>query len=66
MTIRKELFNLHKDLPFLPVFPERKEIEKLKNLVYSIEEKQKHVIHIRALKQALNCGLILKKVHRVI
>ena len=61
MTIRKELFNLHKDLPFLPVVPERKEIEKLKNLVYSMEDKQKYVIHIRALKQALNYGLILKK-----
>ena len=28
--------------------------------------KKEFVIHIRALKQALNHGLILKKVHRVI
>ena len=27
---------------------------------------QKTVVHIRSLKQALNHGLILKKVHRVI
>ena len=27
---------------------------------------KKHVVHIRALKQALNHGLILKRVHRVI
>ena len=27
---------------------------------------QNYVVHIRALKQALNHGLILKKVHRVI
>ena len=35
-------------------------------IVYSIEYKEKYVIHIRALKQALNHGLILKEVHRVI
>ena len=31
-----------------------------------MEDKEKCVIHIRALKQALNHGLILKEVHRVI
>ena len=31
-----------------------------------MEDKKKYVIHIRALKQALNHGLKLKKVHRVI
>ena len=55
----KRLFNLHKDLPFLP---ERKEVEKVENIICSIEEKEKHVIHIRALKQALNHSLKLKKV----
>ena len=60
---RKMLFNSHKDLPFLP---ERKKVEKVKKLICSIEDKEKYVIHIRALKQALNHGLILKKVHRVI
>ena len=59
----KELFNLHKDLPFLP---ERKKVNKVEKLICSIEDKEKYVIHIRALKQALNHGLILKKVHRVI
>ena len=59
----KELFNLHKDLPFLP---ERKKVEKVEKLICSIEDKKKYVIHIRALKQALNHGLKLKKVHRVI
>ena len=57
------MFNLHKDLPFLP---ERKTVEKVKKLICSIEDKEKYVIHIRALKQALNHGLKLKKVHRVI
>ena len=59
----KELFNLHKDLPFLP---ERKKVEKVEKLICSIENKEKYVIHIRSLKQALNHGLKLKKVHRVI
>ena len=40
----KELFNLHKDLPFLPV---RKNVEKL---ICGIEDKKIHVIDIRALK----------------
>ena len=59
----KKLFSSHKDLPFLP---ERKKLEKVEKLVCSIEDKEKYVIHIRALKQALNHGLILKDVHRVI
>ena len=58
----KELFNLHSNLPFLP---ERKK-KKYNKLVCSIHDKEKYVVHIRALKQALNHGLILKKVHRVI
>ena len=59
----KELFNFHEDLPFLP---ERKKVEKLEKLNCSIEDKEKYIIHIRALKQALNHGLKLKEVHRVI
>ena len=59
----EKLFNLHKDLPFLP---ERKKINKVEKLICSIEDKQKYVIHIRVLKQALNHRLVLRKVHRVI
>ena len=59
----KELFNFHKHLTFLP---ERKKVEKVEKRISSIEDKEKYVIHIRALKQALNHGLKLKKVHRVI
>ena len=60
---QKELFNLHKDLPFLPG---RKKVEKAKKLICGIEDKKKYAIHIRALKQALNRRLRLKKVHRII
>ena len=60
---RHQLWSSHKDLPFLP---ERKIFEKVEKLVCSIEDKEKYVMHKRALKQALNHGLILKDVHRVI
>ena len=59
----KNLFSLHNDLPFLL---ERKKIRRVEKLICSIEDKERYVIHIRALKQALNHGLKLKKVHRVI
>ena len=59
----KNLFKLHSDSPFLS---KRKKIEKAEKLVCNIEDKENYVVHIRALKQALNNGLILKKVHRVI
>ena len=52
-----------KDLPFLL---ERKKIEKIEKLVSSIEDKEKYIIHINALKQILNRGLNFKNVHRVI
>ena len=59
----KKLFNLHKDLPFLP---ESKKVNNVEKLICDIEDKKKYVIHIRALKQALNHGLRLKKVHKII
>ena len=31
-----------------------------------MQDKENYVVHMRALKQALNHGLMLKKVHRVI
>ena len=59
----KNLHGLHEDLPFLP---ERMKIDKCRKLVYNLYDKKNFVAHIRSLKQALNHGLILKKVHRVI
>ena len=49
-----------------PFLPERKKNEKIERLVCSIEDKEKYVIHIRASKQSLNHGLILKGIHRVV
>ena len=51
----KKLFDLHKDLPFLP---ERKKVNKVKKLICNIEDKEKYVMHIKFLKQALKHGLI--------
>ena len=59
----ENLHSLHNDLPFLQ---ERMEIQKDRKLVSSLHDKNEYVLHIRNLKQALNHGLVLKKVHRVI
>ena len=58
----KRLHDLHSDLPFLP---KRMKIDKCKKLVCNLRNKKKYVIHINSLKQALNYGLKLKKVHRI-
>ena len=54
---------LHKDLPFLC---KRREINKTSKLVTTLDDKKEYVAHISVLKQALDHGLILKKVHKVI
>ena len=59
----KRLHKLHSDLPFLP---KRMKIDKWKKLVCNLLNKKKYVVHINSLKQALNHGLKLKKVHRII
>ena len=46
--------------------PESKKVNKVEKLICDIEDKKKYVIHVRALKQVLNNGLRLKKVHRII
>ena len=50
----------------LPFLPKRMNIDKCKKLVCNLRNKKKYVVHIRPLKQALNYGLKLKKVHRII
>ena len=41
-------------------------IDKCKKLVCNLHDKKKYVVHIKSLKQALNHGLKLKKIHRII
>ena len=57
------MHDLHNDLPFLP---ERLRIEELGKLVANLHDKSGYVIYIKYLKQALNHGLVLKKVLKVI
>ena len=59
----KEVALKHEDIAFLP---ERRKINGVEKLVTTLEDKKGYVVHILALKLALNHGLRLKKVHRVI
>ena len=59
----KELHKSHCDLPFLC---DRKKLNKTNKLITSFEDKKEYVVHISALKQALNHGLKLTKMLRVI
>ena len=58
----KELHDLHSDFPLLA---ERMKINICNKLVCNLYDKNNYVVPTRALKQALNHGLILK-LHRVI
>ena len=58
-----ELHTLDGDLPFLP---ERVKVNKCKKLVCNLYDKKHYVDHIRSLKQALNHGLKIKKIHKVL
>ena len=55
--------NLHNDLPFLP---EKMKTENVKKLLAELHDKTEYVMHIRNLKEALNFGLVLKKLRRTI
>ena len=64
-TIRyhEKLHGKHKDLPFLP---KKEKNNKCQKLIYSVKNKEKYVVHIRALKQAFKCRLILEEIHGII
>ena len=59
----KTLHNFYNDLPFLP---ERMKIIKYHKLVCNLYDINNYFSHLRTSKQALNHGLKLKKVHKVI
>ena len=59
----RNLHKLHSDLPFLP---ERVKVCNCTRLVCNLQDKEDYPVHILALKQALNHGLKLSKVHSVI
>ena len=72
------MHELHNNVPFLP---EKIKIEKVEKLVANLHDKKEYdihiqyvyvynntytYIHIQILKQALNHGLVLIKLHRII
>ena len=57
---------LHDSLSDLLLLPKRMKIDKYKKLLCNLQNKKKYVVHIKSLKQALNHGLKLKKIHRII
>ena len=59
----KTLSMLHSDLPFLP---DRMKVNKVKKLVRNVTDKENYSIYIVTLKQALNHGLKIMRVHSVI
>ena len=59
----KDLHDSHNDLPFMC---ERMEINGVEKLVPNLRDKKNYVIHIQALNQALQHGLRLDRIHRVI
>ena len=59
----RELHDLHNDLPFMC---EKIRVNGVEKLVPNLRDKKKYVIHVKALKQALDNGLVLEKIHRVI
>ena len=59
----KHIHMSHSDLPSLP---ERMKTNKSAKLVCNVQDKKNYVVHILALKQALNHGLKLTKVYKII
>ena len=57
----KELHDLHNDYPLAP---EQIEVNKVEKLIPNLWNKKKYVIHYENLKQYLNLGLKLTKIHR--
>ena len=53
--------NLHESNRYLPFLPVRQD-----KLLTTLEDKQNYIVTITTLKQALDHGLLLQKVHRVI
>ena len=63
MNYPKELHDLHNDIPFMC---SKMKVNGVEKLIPNLYNKRKYIIHIRALKQALDHGLLLEKIHRCI
>ena len=59
----RELHDHHNDLPFMC---EKSRVSGVEKLVPNLHHKKKYVIHVQALKQTLDHGLVVERIHRVI
>ena len=59
----KELHDYYNDLPFMCA---KMKINGVEKLVPNLYYKHKYVIHIKALRQAIDRGLVLERIHRCI
>ena len=59
----RELHDYHHDLPFMC---KKMKVGGVEKLVPNLYCKMKYVIHIKALAQAMDHGLVLERIHRVI
>ena len=57
----KKLHDLHNEYPLAP---ERIEVKSVEKLISNVNEKNKYLLHRQNLKQYLDLGLKLKKIHR--
>ena len=63
MAYPRELHDSHNDLPFMC---NRMKINGVEKLIPNLYYKRKYIIHIKALKQAIDHGLVLERIHRCI
>lgn len=61
-----ELHDTHNDFPFCPEKRTIPGITKKEKLLLTFYDKEKYIVHYQMLKMALEHGLVLKKVHRVL
>ena len=59
----EKLHDLHNDIPFMC---RKMKVNGVEKLIPNLCNKRKYIVHIRALKQALDHGLLLEKIHRCI
>ena len=59
----RKLHDYHNNLPFMCG---KMKINGIEKLVPNLYYKRKYIIHIKALKQAIDHGLVLEKIHRAI
>lgn len=63
MEYPKELHIDHNDYPFLP---ERVKLQNVEKLCTTLNSREKYVLHLKNIQQAIQNGLKVTKVHRIL